>query len=288
MSAMWDTIVNEYEAIHDRIMDAGHPVARSYPLTDISVVLSLAAGYLLSVFVLYGIMKNVKNPLKLKGFSLCHNACMTILSLYMCLETLRQAYLNGHTLFSNGISTTPQGAELSRILWIFYVSKLPEFIDTWIMLLRGSLRQVTFLHVYHHSSVFVIQWATFFYAPGGESYLASILNSGVHVLMYGYYFWSACSAKPIPGQRLRWTQAGFYRPYITRCQLIQFMILFTQSVWDIFYIQPPKTYPIGIVWMLLFYMISMLALFGNFYIKAYSGKKSKITPDDKKETKKTE
>jgi len=57
---------------------------------------------------------------------------------------------------------------MAKILWIFYFSKIIEFIDTVIMMLKKNFRQVTFLHVYHHVSVFSIWWLVIFSAPGGD------------------------------------------------------------------------------------------------------------------------
>jgi len=38
---------------------------------------------------------------------------------------------------------------MAKIIWVFYVSKIVEFIDTVIMVLKKNNRQVSFLHVYH-------------------------------------------------------------------------------------------------------------------------------------------
>jgi hypothetical protein len=58
---------------------------------------------------------------------------------------------------------------MARIVWIFYFSKIFEFMDTFIMALRYRFRQITFLHVYHHSSIFFTWWFVVRNAPGGES-----------------------------------------------------------------------------------------------------------------------
>jgi hypothetical protein len=60
-----------------------------------------------------------------------------------------------------------------------------------IMVLKRNTRQITFLHVYHHSSIALIWWIIAYHAPGGEAYFSAALNSGVHVFMYLYYFLAA-------------------------------------------------------------------------------------------------
>ena len=49
-------------------------------------------------------------------------------------------------------------AKLARVLWIHYLSKVYEFADTAIMVLKKNERQISFLHVYHHASTFFPCW----------------------------------------------------------------------------------------------------------------------------------
>eukprot|EP00662_Eupelagonemidae_sp_cell21_P003646 gene3646-13026_t len=72
-------------------------------------------------------------------------------------------------------------------VYIFYLSKFWEYQDTLIMVLRKKFNQVSFLHVYHHSSISVVVWSYLRYSGGGDEYLAVALNSFVHVLLYSHY-----------------------------------------------------------------------------------------------------
>ena len=47
---------------------------------------------------------------------------------------------------------------MAAMLWVFYTSKILDFFDTIIMVARGKWRQFSFLHVYHHTSIFMIYW----------------------------------------------------------------------------------------------------------------------------------
>lgn len=80
-------------------------------------------------------------------------------------------------------------------MWVFYVSKLYEFLDTAIMLLKGNLQQVSFLHVYHHFSIASIWWLIAYSAPGGDAWYSVMLNSLVHVRACS----SPCRARPADG-----------------------------------------------------------------------------------------
>jgi elongation of very long chain fatty acids protein 4 len=57
---------------------------------------------------------------------------------------------------------------MAILVYMFYMSKYVEFMDTIIMVLKRNMRQITFLHVYHHSSIALIWWIIAYHAPGGE------------------------------------------------------------------------------------------------------------------------
>jgi len=236
-----------------------HPLAKGFPLMNPFHVLLITIAYIISVPLGRAIMKN-REPFSLKGFSLLHNGFLVMLSAYMCIETLRQAVFLNYTFpFGNGLSTDPKAQGLANVLWIFYFSKIPEFVDTWIMVLKKNDRQISFLHVYHHSTIFGIWWAVIYYAPGGESYFSAAQNSFIHVLMYTYYFMATLKIS-VP-----------YKPYITQMQMLQFFLNFVQASFIVFLSQH---FPRWLGWVLFWYMISLLVLFYNFYRKSYSEKKA--------------
>jgi hypothetical protein len=66
-------------------------------------------------------------------------------------------------------------------------SKVLDFCDTIFMVLRKKWRQITFLHLFHHVSIFLIYWLNAAAAYNGDVYPTIIANSLVHFVMYGYY-----------------------------------------------------------------------------------------------------
>ena len=85
----------------------------------------------------------------------------------MVMEAIRQAFfVDRYSLGLNGINDTKRGLGMAKIVFIFYWSKIPEFVDTFIMVLKKSDRQISFLHLYHHATIFSIWWYTTFVAPG--------------------------------------------------------------------------------------------------------------------------
>eukprot|EP00899_Mesostigma_viride_P018178 jgi/Mesvir1/26361/Mv16072-RA.1 len=235
--------------------------------------LLLTAVYLLFVFGGYSFMKR-RQPFQLRAVSLVHNAFLLCLSLYMVVETASQAYLNFHWRETGfrpfcqpveglGDDTwqTESGRRLARVLWIHYLSKGYEFLDTVIIILKKNDKQLNFLHVYHHATTFFPVWyLNVRYGPGGEAWFVCFLNSLVHVFMYAHYFLS--SLGDYPGKR-------YFRKFITRFQLVQFgMYLFECAV----LLSKDCFRPRISVYQLLFQSIIFVILFSNFYSQNYSSR----------------
>mmetsp|Transcript_13003 Transcript_13003/g.17886 ORF Transcript_13003/g.17886 Transcript_13003/m.17886 type:complete len:283 (-) Transcript_13003:77-925(-) len=94
---------------------------------------------------------------------------------------------------------------------IFYFSKYYEFIDTWILVLKG--KEASFLQVYHHTGIALIMWA----AVASQSawlLFVVLLNSVIHTVMYTYFFIKTVSPK---------TEIKAAR-YLTMAQITQFLL----------------------------------------------------------------
>jgi elongation of very long chain fatty acids protein 4 len=143
--------------------------------------------------------------------------------------------------------------------------------------------QVTLLHVYHHASISFIWWMITHTAPGGDAYFSAALNSFVHVVMYTYYLLAillgkdkrvrarACEAvwvctRRADGQRvpratlLRQMRDRYlwWGRYVTQFQMAQFCANLAQA----WYCMRNSPYPRFMSELLLWYMVSLLFLFG--------------------------
>ena len=58
--------------------------------------------------------------------------------------------------------------QVATVLWWYSLSKVVEFMDTVLMVLRKKQSQVTFLHVYHHASILNVWWIVESFLPGGQ------------------------------------------------------------------------------------------------------------------------
>lgn len=68
--------------------------------------------------------------------------------------------------------------------FIFYMSKYYEFMDTWILVLKG--KQPSFLQIYHHTGIAFCMWVGVLSHSSWLKYV-TLLNSIIHTLMYTYF-----------------------------------------------------------------------------------------------------
>ncbi|XP_043306557.1 elongation of very long chain fatty acids protein 2 isoform X1 [Cervus canadensis] len=152
---------------------------------------------------------------------------------------------------------------VARVLWWYYFSKLIEFLDTIFFVLRKKTSQITFLHVYHHASMFNIWWCVLNWIPCGQSFFGPTLNSFIHVLMYSYY---GLSVFPSMHKHLWW------KKYLTQAQLVQFLLTITHTMSAVV---RPCGFPFGCLIFQSSYMMTLVILFLNFYIQTYRKKPMK-------------
>lgn len=222
-------------------------------------------------------------PMKLYGVQFFYNIAQMALCSYMCIEAGMQAYRSvsitlaypshyhhvswgekkiaskhltniypllvtltqGYTL----LPCEPYNATkppIGAVLWFFYVSKILDFADTVFIILGKKWKQLSFLHVYHHVTIFLVSstkkkqmpqdccvgwpegclptpsspnqvyWLNLNAGYDGDTYLTVILNGAVHTIMYTYYFLSMH------------TKDIWWKRYLTLFQIIQFLTMNAQ------------------------------------------------------------
>ena len=57
--------------------------------------------------------------------------------------------------------------QIARGIWWFYISKLMELLDTVVFIVRKKNDQISFLHVFHHASMFSLWWIGVKWVAGG-------------------------------------------------------------------------------------------------------------------------
>lgn len=248
---------------------ASAPPTRGWPAVDSPMPMIVALAVYLSA-VCFGSLwirvaalrpKKSREPLPLRALVVVHNMFCLLLSVYMCSGIALQSIRLKYSVWGNAYKDNEK--EMAYFIYLFYISKLFELMDTIIMVLKRNVHQITVLHVYHHVSIAIIWWIIAHHAPGGDAYFSAAMNSAVHVIMYFYYLLSSI----LRGREKLRQKYLFWGKYLTQIQMLQFGLNMVQAYYCI---KTHAPYPRFLCKTLFYYMISLLLLFSNFYVHKYS------------------
>jgi len=284
LPAEYAAIVNEYGEKFLLYMNpdlvAEDRVTNGWPYASLEESATIAGAYVIFVLIAaayyYGVVaqrpdtaekvkataKKVYRPVMTKFanepiliLGAIYNAVQVALCGYMMYGTVMEYMKQDYQFICNPFEKTKSG--MAAMLWVFYTSKILDFFDTIIMVARGTWRQFSFLHVYHHTSIFMIYWLNLNSGYDGDIYYTIVLNGFIHFIMYAYYFMSIFN---IP-------LAKYIRPLVTNAQLIQFVTMMSQAG---YLLVAGCAYPQRITGMYLVYIFSLFLLFNNFKSKTYA------------------
>lgn len=106
---------------------------------------------------------------------------------------------------------------MAGAVWLYYIGKLTELLDTVFFVLRKKQNQISTLHVYHHTVMPLAGFVGVKYFAGGHGTLLGVINSFIHVLMYAYYGLAAMGPEV---QKYLW-----WKKYLTKMQIVNINIL---------------------------------------------------------------
>jgi len=228
----------------------------SFPITAICC-------YLLMVFALPKVMKN-REPLKLQGLMVIHNYFLSYLSCLMLFAVLREIFFLAKDSGFEGAMCDSQKNQIKTNIYfwyyVFYLSKVYEFIDTAILILRK--KNLIFLHVYHHVTTLLLCWYCL-YDNLSIQWLSTAANTLVHVFMYYFY---ACQSLNIN---------VWWKKYLTSLQILQFILDDSANLsWAYYTVIEGKSCSGSWsgFWFGVLLIGSFLVLFIQFYKKTYSEK----------------
>lgn len=264
MAVYNNTVTKYYDFLFVELAD---PRTLSWPLIkDPSSVLTIIGLYLYFV-INWGpkFMKN-KQPYELKYPLIIYNFLQVCISTWIFIEGMDGAWLYRYSWRCEPVdfSDTPHALRVARGVYIYFLAKLTELLDTVFFVLRKKDNQISFLHLYHHTVMPLISWGATKYYPGGHGTFIGVINSFVHIIMYFYYLMAAMGPQY---QKYLW-----WKKYITTLQLAQFCIAFTHSMQLLFY---DCGYPRWSMFFTLPNAIFFYYLFSDFYNKAYPMKDAK-------------
>lgn len=241
---------------------------QGWPLTDFRVAFTISTAYVLFVAVGSLIMKLGMPAMDPYPIKFVYNVSQIMLCAYMTIEAFLLAYRH----YGTALPCTPYNADnppMANLLWLFYVSKIWDFWDTIFIILGKKWRQLSFLHVYHHWSIFLFYWLNVHVYYDGDIYLTILLNGFIHTVMYTYYFICMHTKDPKTGKSL----PIWWKSSLTLLQLIQFVTMMSQGT----YISVTENCGNPrVTTIYVGYVLSLFVLFVQFFISSYmKPKKSK-------------
>ncbi|KAM7345017.1 very long chain fatty acid elongase 1 [Cochliomyia hominivorax] len=230
-------------------------------------VIGIIAAYLLFVYKIGpAIMKN-RSPYRLKTLMNIYNVIQVVCCLYLINGIWR---LTSWDLFNFKICrcyepNTPERKTFEHLTYFTFWLKVVELLDTIIFVLRKKDNQITYLHVFHHSSTITLGYVLLKYYRGIGAFYPIYLNSWVHVIMYSYYFCANNFSAEVMKKFI------MIKKSITIIQMIQFCFILLQaaSMWINCQI------PLAIIIYYCFVVSVIFYGFYDFYKKAYTNAQTK-------------
>uniref|UniRef100_A0A7S4JGP6 Elongation of fatty acids protein n=2 Tax=Odontella aurita TaxID=265563 RepID=A0A7S4JGP6_9STRA len=269
-----EAYLNTMDSIGESILNWADPdnqfrgYTEGWFLTDFRTAGSIALAYVAFVVIGSAVMKSgvaAMDPYPIKFF---YNVSQIMLCAYMTIEGFLLAYRNGYTCLPC-IDIDTKNPPLANLLWLFYVSKVWDFWDTIFIVLGKKWRQLSFLHVYHHTTIFLFYWLNAHVNFDGDIYLTIVLNGFIHTVMYTYYFICMHTKDPKTGKSL----PIWWKSSLTLMQLIQFITMMSQATYLL--VTGCQKTGLRVVSVYFVYILSLFFLFAQFYVASYTKKPKK-------------
>uniref|UniRef100_A0A336LKC7 Elongation of very long chain fatty acids protein n=1 Tax=Culicoides sonorensis TaxID=179676 RepID=A0A336LKC7_CULSO len=242
------------------------PEVDEYPLmSSPAPILVMTAIYLFVVLKLGPAYMEKRKPYDLRKFLIFYNL-FQICACYWAAAKFTELGFS----FRNTWQCIPSKLEVNENwrgkmkvgMFLLFVRGI-EVVETLCFVLRKKQNQVTFLHIYHHISVFWLLWLTIKISAGDMELFVMVLNLYVHVVMYIYYFLALFKPMQMILRPIK--------PAITIMQMTQFVLMFGHVVTAL---KPSCHVNKTLFYSFLPNVVIIFYLFYDFYKKAYNNKKA--------------
>jgi len=244
---------------------------KGWAFTDFGTAITIALVYLTFVIVGSTIMKAGVPAMDPYPIKFIYNVSQIFLCAYMTIEAFMIAYRNGYGIVC--VNYDRDDPPMANLIWLFYMSKIWDFWDTIFIVLGKKWRQLSFLHVYHHFTIFLFYWLNVNVQYDADVYLTILLNGFIHTVMYTYYFVCMHTKIPETGKSL----PIWWKSSLTLMQLIQFVSMMSQALYMLTHIDAcPGILPrVNVTYFI--YILSLFFLFSQFFVASYMKPKKKKT-----------
>lgn len=213
------------------------------------------------------LMRHRAAPFELPWIIRAYNLAMVLANMYAFYHGLRILDF-GRRCFGcrrGGVdqrNKSPGEMELLHYGYLFMLSRLVEWLDTIFFCLRKRERQITKLHVFHHSFVPTLSWFYLKFYPDVTMAFFPLVNTMVHTIMYFYYFLANFGPKM---QAYLW-----WKKYLTSLQIAQFVAILIQLASVPLSGDPACSYPRSFLLVAISGACLFLGLFYSYYRETYN------------------
>ncbi|XP_029040361.1 elongation of very long chain fatty acids protein 1-like [Osmia bicornis bicornis] len=205
-----------------------------------------------------------REPYNLKNFIKWYNIFQIVTNAIIVQQFISAGWFTEITVFCEpaDYSDTPRNMKVVYLLWLVFLTKIVDLIETGVFVLRKKYRQISLLHLYHHVSTPLVCWTVTRYSPVAGVSFPWLVNCCVHVIMYSYYLLSSFGGK---WQRI----LNPIKPLITITQMVQFIALIAYAV-QVFlpYCNEHKAPSIIAIVNLLINFVLFYSFYQNTYVKS--------------------
>lgn len=226
--------------------------------TPMSPALLLTTYLMIILKVGPNYMKDRK-PYQLQNIITTYNIFQVFVSIYLVYESAKLLIHHGLVSKTCGMDTEQSRQNITKLMHNYLLAKVSELLDTIFFVLRKKNRQISFLHIYHHTLMIIVTWTALKYEPNIHLIFLAAVNSFIHVIMYSYY---GLSSFPQLVKYLWW------KKYITSLQLVQFVIVMIQFMGASFTSQCKPSFILNAA--LFSNGFLFIYLFGTFYLHNYT------------------
>jgi len=194
-------------------MDAGMTFFPQYNwLVTVPMMVAPSTLYVAAAIVGSRMVKPGSPVMEVKNAMRAYNVVQIVTCLYM---TIGLAPTVGFpNVFGIDSEFTAAGEWFTLV---HYLSKFLDWFDTFFIIAKGNAKkQLSFLHVYHHSTI-GLMWAICLTTGNGNGTVryGALINSVTHVFMYSHYLWTSFGRKnPFKALLTKWQITQFYSCFV--------------------------------------------------------------------------
>eukprot|EP00403_Amphidinium_massartii_P019643 CAMPEP_0178431900 /NCGR_PEP_ID=MMETSP0689_2-20121128/32101_1 /TAXON_ID=160604 /ORGANISM="Amphidinium massartii, Strain CS-259" /LENGTH=269 /DNA_ID=CAMNT_0020053857 /DNA_START=15 /DNA_END=821 /DNA_ORIENTATION=+ len=220
------------------------------PFVQVPWAAGISAIYVASVLGGAKVMQGFQ-PVSLKSVKLIYN----LIQIVVC-TAITVGLLPSWVRSASAQRFPEPSTDVEMWVFVYFCVKICDFGDTAFIVLEKRTRQLSLLHVWHHSSI--VPLIAYFLSlgwGGGCMSILPLLNSIVHVVMYTHYLITSVAT----------FENMWWKPWITRIQISQHAALIL--LMTCCYVTGAVEWPWPVTAVSILWGISILGLFVRFYLQ---------------------